>query len=241
MIEQEDVTYGREFGDGVLLGDDPEYFFKLNRDQQVQALAWSHGCPVKNHVVEKYGLEFARKRYAECNFVFGLIACRSGHLNLSLHKEITKTTVRPDYEPVGKHEPESVPVAYFGYVSPMSSHTGYAAPRVLIEQFGIDDARTPDRVLRGLDILDEAIKESKTPESFLVNLSERVASEDGVDPKDVLGQLLSDGFLGEGSFYTSFSTVLGLMKKEAPVLWETYSDLSPSDRFFGGIAYIRTT
>jgi hypothetical protein len=231
MTEAANMRYGREFGKGTLLGDTGIEFFNQPIEQQVREMGWSHACPVIDQVAKEYGPEWTLHRYAECNFVFGLIAESAKNLNPNLHIQLTHAVGRLPDEPVGvitKFTPES----HKTKMSPLSTPWGYALPRVVIEQMGRGEGnkdRTQTRVLSSLDIIEKAVKNSTNPIELVVKISETVSNTDA-DPKAVLSHLLCAGVLQEENCITMFKDIVSEMKKSAPMLTKTYEGMSSEDR-----------
>lgn len=246
-----DIRYGREFGKGALLGDQGDNFFQKPIEDQVRELGWSHACPVVDEVIRNYGDEFAQKhieakpedihrggaelaraRYAECNFVYGSIINTALELNRPLYEKLVKPVPRLENEPDGDHGLEFVPKSHLKQMSPMSTPVGYALPRVVIEQMGRGEKnseRTPERMQKALEIVEEAIKVSKTPIELVIKLSEDVSKLDA-DPKSVLYHLLSAGILHEENCVTMFKDIIAEMRKSAPVLTEAYDAMSSKEK-----------
>lgn len=240
-----DIRAGRVFGDGTLLGDRGENFLSKNQPpekirQQALELAWSHGCPIPNELIPLYGAREIRNRYGECNFWYkSWILPRTRELNPELHKMLAKPFSRLINEPVGKHEPVSVPGSHLEQMSMMSTPWGYALPRVLIEQFGRCDSRNRDRVMKGLDVLDEVIKNSVTPMQFVAKLSEAVVLTDA-DPHKVLGHTLAREILEEENCSNLLNVLVSILNMEAPTLMQAYWKLNTQERKNLGIIEIET-
>ncbi|MBU1327133.1 hypothetical protein KKB64_04685 [Patescibacteria group bacterium] len=246
-----DIRYGREFGKGTLLGDKGDDFFQKPIEQQVKEMGWSHACPVVDEVIKHYGdqwvkthteasptdirqggAELARGRYAECNFVFGLIADTARELNKPLYEKLTRPVTRLENEPDGDHGLEFVPGSHLRQMSPMSTPIGYALPRVVIEQMGRGEKninRTPERMHKALEVIEEVVKDSKTPIELTIRLSEEVSQMDA-DPKNVLYLLLSADILGEENCVTMFRDMVAEMRKSAPTLTRVYDEMSSAEK-----------
>lgn len=246
-----DIRYGREFGKATLLGDKGDNFFQKPIEQQVREMGWSHACPVVDKVIKNYGdqwvkthteaspteirqggAELARGRYAECNFVFGLIADTTRELNKPLYEKLTRPVPRLENEPDGNHGLEFIPDSHLKEMSPMSTPIGYALPRVVIEQMGRGEKnieRTPKRMQKALEVIEDVVKESKTPIELIVKLSEEVSKMDA-DPKNVLNNLLSADILGEENCVTMFRDMVAEMRKSAPTLTRVYDAMSSAEK-----------
>lgn len=225
--------FGREFGMGTFLGDAGDVFLKQSIKDQILEIGWSHACPVIDEVVRDFTPEWTLARYSECNFVFGLIASRAEELNHDLHEQLTQPVKRlPGELPKEGLNPEFTPTNFKQEMSPLSTPWGYALPRVVIEQMGRgknNENRTEIRILRALDIIDEAIEVSETPSQLLVNIAERVIMEKA-GPKAVLSHMLSKNILLEEGCETMFEEIKKDMDRLAPFLRQTYNAFSIEER-----------
>lgn len=234
----EEKKSGRVFGYGTFLGDLGEKFFDKPLSEQVLEMGWSHACPVINEVSKEFTPEWTLKRYAECNFVFGLVIEAAKDLNSKLYKLLTTSVPRLENELPGRNfKPELIPESFAKEISPLSTPWGYAIPRVIIEEMGRgknNSDRTPERILRALNLVDKAVKSSETPIELLINLSESVSKLDA-DPKAVLSHTLASGILLEEGCKTMFNEVKQLIDKSAPTLRKVYGAMSPEERTKEGI------
>lgn len=234
----EEKKAGREFGFGTFLGDSGESFVDKPIQNQVLEMGWSHACPVVEEVAKEYGPEWTLKRYAECNFAFGLVAEAARDLNPELYKLLTTPVSRLNNElPRGRFKPNLIPESFYKEMSPLSTPWGYAIPRVIIEEMGrgknnLD--RTPKRILKALSLIDMAVKSSKTPIELLVKLSESVSRFDA-DPKAILSHTLAAGILNEEGCKSIFDEIKKRIDKSAPVLKRIYDIMSPEERTEEGI------
>ena len=124
----EEKRDGRKFGFGTFLGDSDEGFLEKPIEDQVIEMGWSHACPVVDNVAKEYGPEWTLKRYAECNFVFGLVVEAAKDLNPDLHKLLIKSTLRVEGELPGKVLSNRIPKSFSSEMSPLSTPWGYAIP-----------------------------------------------------------------------------------------------------------------
>ena len=230
------TRFSREYGKGTLVGKEGRDFFKKPLDRQVIEMGWSHACPVIDKVVAEYGAEWTLKRYAECNFVFGLIVNSAKDLNPQLFTQLTTSTERLKNEPVGvftEHTPES----HRTEMAPMATPWGYALPRVVIEQMGRGEGnkdRSPERMAKALGIVKDAVKSSHSPIDLVVKLSEEV-SKGEADPKVVLAHLLSAGVLEEENCLTMFKDLIAKMRESAPTLTKVYDSMFSEERLDLGV------
>lgn len=230
--------HGREFGIGTFLGNSGEDFVDKPLDDQVLDVGWSHACPVVDEVVKEYGAEWTLKRYAECNFVFGLVVESAKDLNPKLHKMLTTPVPRlKDELPGREFKPQLIPKSFEDEMSPLSTPWGYAIPRVVIEGMGRGDNnndRTPERILKTLNLIDEVVKKAKTPVDLLVYLSEKVIDV-GADPKVILSHVLVSGVLAEEGCWSIFKKIKSVIDKKAPRLKNTYDRMSLEEKSKEGI------
>lgn len=229
---------GREFGRSATLGPEGTDFLDKPLSEQVIEMGWSHACPVVDEVIKEYGPEWTLKRYAECNFVFGLIVESAKDLNPDLYRQLTTPTPRIEGEKPGREfKPELIPDNFYKEMSPLSTPWGYALPRVIIEEMGRGENnkdRTQKRILKSLNLIDKTVKSSKTPIELLVKMSEAVVKLDA-NPKDVLSHVLANGILIEEGTKTMFDEIKSRIDRFAPVLRETYNAMSEEDRKAAGI------
>ena len=225
MPKEGNIRWGRVFGEGTFLGDKDDNFFGQPIKRRVEQMAWSHACPVREEVIGKYGEEWALRRYAECNFVFGLIIESAAGCNFPLYFRLLEPVNRVETEnPSPNIKPKNVPPNFGMFMSPMSTPYGYALPRVLIEQFGRDDKRTGDRIFRGLKIVDRKVKIHTDPIGLLVSVGEAVIKADA-DSEAVVSHILSKGILEEEGCVTMFKKIMSQMKSRASLLWLTYQKM----------------
>jgi hypothetical protein len=195
-----ELKEGRAYGKSDFLGPKGENFVDKPIDEQVLEMGWSHACPIVDEVAKEYGSEWTLKRYAECNFVFGLITESAKDLNPDLYKLLTTSVPRLDGEKPGREfNPKLIPGNFYSEMSPLSTPWGYALSRVIIEEMGRGENnkdRTEKRMLTALNLIDKAVKSSKNPIELLVKLSEQVSTLDA-DPKAVLSHVLANGVLVE--------------------------------------------
>jgi len=227
----EKIDYGsRKFGDFRSIGNSPDDFINRPVREKVFLAARSHLCPIPEVVVKNYGLEKATSRYSECNFTMReLILHSAKELNPRLYRNLKKTVNRvPGELPDQNLNSKYLPKEFQEKMRLASTVYGYALPRILIVQFGEnrgeDSLRTQERILKGLEVLDEVVTSSTDPLAFTVNLAEKVSHEDA-DPRRVIYHLLSLGILEEEGCKTMFKRTLSLVEYSAPKLWSIYKNL----------------
>ncbi|MBI3385726.1 hypothetical protein HY031_01430, partial [Candidatus Gottesmanbacteria bacterium] len=155
---------------------------------------------------------------------------KASQLNPALAEKLAQSHKRPNDEKPRDFDPSSAPAEYELMVLPGSTPAGYAASRVLIEQFG----RNPqwkigdERVKKGLHILRNALKRSSTPSEFLAKLANRVTFADA-DKDAVLSHIFAVEFENEGVIFLA-KQVAQSVKAIAPRLWRRYKSLSDKQK-----------
>jgi len=236
--------YDRKFSDNKLLGDNGDGFFDLPIDEQVNAMAWSEGCPVREKVKARYvgkgeGLEGARDRYGEVIMARLEVYDAVKEVNPALNALLTnlKTMHRFVWEPVGEHEAVSVPESHTYEMDPNNTPWGYAIPRLYLMFVGNKKERTPDSSFDGLMIAESAAEISSNPYEYVLNFGS-LAETSGADIDQVLKTILSNGYLNEENTQSLYRGLLYTMQDIAPKLWNRYTQLKPEDRARLGIADI---
>jgi len=229
--------FGRTFGDNKVLGDEGGSFSEKSLDEQVDALAWSEACPVKNYVIKRSGPEEAIKRYGEVIFARQMVLKTAEKHNPELHQALTVTLNRNFDEKVGVHEPTSVPESHLLVINSNSTPWGFSLPRILLDQFGKQKPDRQERMQKGLEILETTVKEVHTPLEFVAVLAERMAAADA-DRDRVLRSTLSKGCLDEENTRQLYQDLRAELKQHAPTLWKRYTELDSQTREELGIATV---
>lgn len=223
----------KDFGKGIFLGDDPT-ILRLSPKERLMVSAWRHACPRPKEVSAKYGLEWTRQRYDECDFIFSSLIVKHAEANPELHRQLTTPAKRLAGEPIGVHESGAVPISHQTEMSPLSTPWGFALPRVFIEQAGRGANRSWERYDKAIDLLDEAIAQSTTPIELLARLSELVVTADA-DPMSVLSHIFEPGILEEENCRTMYNQIAEAVRQKAPTLWEQYNRLPQEEREKAGM------
>lgn len=261
-VDRGEYQYGtRQFGRGDFLGNDGDDILDpdVSMYLKTKQLGWSHGCPVVDEVIKEYarayfeahpkeyrnykqvmekGAELALHRYAECNFVYGLIVESARKLNPELYLELVIPTKRQANEPDGEHGQEFVPSSHAEKMSPLSTPIGYALPRVLIEQMGRGEnnkERTPERMLQALNIIDSYVQSAQNSSELVMYFAEAAINQDA-EPRAVLSHLLPAGILKEENCLSMFQEMIKTMQLLAPKLYKLYTSLLPQQRQELGVA-----
>lgn len=230
----------KDFGQGHFIGQTFKLdVFSKSELEQALWLGWQSGCPIPQEVIGNYGVEFAVRRYSETNFWHNYIVRLAEHYGLGI-KELRSFQLRPASEPPKKFERNSVTLSHAKGMDPMVTLPGYALSRVLIEQFGRKDEgleRNQERLIKGLQILDDVIAKAQTADELLAMLAGAVTETDA-DPVAVLSHVFSQGWLDEENSPTSLKRAALQMKRLSPKLWQSYLELSDEERRKNDIAEV---
>ncbi len=233
-----DRRYDRKWSDNVLLGDNGQDFFNQPVENQVNRMAWSEGCIVKDKVIRRNGPEEARDRYGDVIMTRQIFKMEAAEHNPELYWLINQPLERDEGELAGEHEPNSTPESHLTQISSNDTPWGYSVPRELIVFFGDKAKRTQSRMLEGYNLLEQSVKESKSPLSMIAILGEKIVNRDPKLIDDVLKQAFSKGYLKEENVYKLYEQLLKEVKKHAPKLYKRYKELSSEERSTKGIAEI---
>lgn len=231
MIFEAEVRHDRKFGEGQFLGDQGSSFFDLPKERQLYDMAWSHACPIPDRISKEYGVDWTLRRYAGCNFVYGLVLDQAKSLNPRLYWQLKKSVDRTEFD--GTHSMEFVPTSHRRRMSPLSTPWGYAIPRVLIEKIGRNKPN-PNKIQSALKTIDQTIINSQTPVEFVVKLSENLA-QSHTSAKAILSHLLCSEILKEENCRQIYRQIIQEMRKSAPKLIHTYDWLLPATKVKLGI------
>lgn len=231
-----DNRHGRSFGERSLLGDKNDKFFDKPIEEQVNEIAWSEGCPVKDKVVGRSGPKEARNRYGEVIFTYQIILAEAEEHNPVLASLLKQRLQRKVDEPVGEHEPTSVPSSHLTEISAPNTVWGWALPRILIEQFGKRGERTQARMIKGLQMLESAVKKATTPLDLMAILSESIVKANPPITDSILKQTFSKGYLGEENTAEIYKDLLRQIKSHSPILYKRFNELSSEEKAQKGVA-----
>jgi hypothetical protein len=225
-----------QFGQGSFVGTvsaHPEFFLMPVQDQ-ARILGWANSCPVveeltdPNNTAPGRGPEAMIERYGQINFWFGYIAREVETLNPNVYEQLMTPMQRCEGEEVGKHEAASVPVTHFTEMAPLSTLAGFSLPRLFIEQLGLGKGLSTEmvreRFARGQAVLEVAATTATSPNELLALVSEGVAHAD-VDPRAILKNVLSAGWLDEHNALTMRDDFLNSLQRLAPTVWQTYTSV----------------
>lgn len=228
MSKEGDIKYRRKFGEGTLLGDTGDRYFNQTLEPRVKAMAWSHACPVPDQVIKNFGIEWAEKRYAECNFIYTLVTDAASKHNLPLYFDLNQSLDRlPEENPSQNILSENVPSSFWTKMSPMSTPWGYAIPRVIVEQFGRGKnnfQRSQKRILSGLNLIETEVKRNNNPIELLIALAKGVSNLDA-KAEPVITHIMSKDLLDEEGCKSIFKEISQVMERKAPKLWQKYQQM----------------
>lgn len=240
------MTFNREqleYGGGSFVGpalNDPS-FYELPIRDQARAIGWAVGCPVVDELTDPANPEPGRgpeemlNRYAQVGFWFGYIVHSAEDRNPDLYTQLMQQIPRLTGEPVGIHEPQSVPENYAEVIPPTESLVGYTLPRLLLKQFGGKDLHVDEkqaRLFTGLAIIHDAIASAQTPDELLAISAESIAMAD-VEAITVLSAILPQGWYDEHNGDRMIASFKASLSDKAPQLWGLYctlTDKNKSDR-----------
>ena len=233
-----EIQYGSEVRNGVKFGygtwfSEPIPMGTLaNQITDARLLGWSHGCPLAMELTDPsnpdYGPLKIARRYAEVNGMFRHIINQAEFYNPSLIEQMLTPLQRSENEPVGKHEPESVPMSYLNQMAPMVKVEGYASPRVVLLMKRVNERQ---------DIIRMSLLRSTNPQDLLVNLS-ALAVGFFADPLQVLQHTLSADVLSEENCLSAYTSLAEVLERMAPSLHRIYLGLSTKEKVEAGIAVI---
>lgn len=231
-----DSRSGINFGERRLLPETDTNFINLPLEDQVKHLAWSEGCPVMNKVIDRAGLKVARDRYGEVIFASRIVLSQAELHNPELSIQLKQGLKRKDREPVGEHEPTSVPMSHLTEISTPNTPWGYSLPRILVEQFGNKSERNQGRMQKGIQILERSIKKADSPLSLIAIFSNNVVKAFPSIIDSVLKRTFSSGYLKEENTFELYGELLTEIKKHSPMLYKRYTELSSEEKADKGIA-----
>jgi hypothetical protein len=218
------------FGNGRVVGTvlaDPEYH-TLDAEQQAIRMGRAVGCPVVQKVLRDRGNEGARDRYFRVGFWFGQAVHTAERVNESLANQLKAEVWRRPGEPVGIHEPESVPGYYGELIPPTETLTGFALPRLLIE---LHDSKalaaqsTSERYMTVWGMLEDAATQAQTPAELLARCAQGAVNH-GMSAVEVLKATLPAGWYGEhNGDYMALEAKTALIQ-HAPDVWGEYNSRS---------------
>jgi hypothetical protein len=225
-----------KFGTGSFVGDimKDDEFFKLSIEDQARFLGQRNGCPVVEELIDPdhgRGPEKMKNRYAEINFWYGFISREVSHYNQPLFEKFSKSIPRKEGETVGKHEPESVPDNYAQTMAPLQTLPGFSLPRMLTEQIqsGKDIDERKQKLVTGLQVVEDAVKESQAPAELMARVAEGLV-KDGANIDNITKLMLGQGWMDEHNAHSLLNEGRNALQEFAPTIWEHYEGLTPEQR-----------
>lgn len=207
--------------------------------EEATLLGWSHGCPIVRELIgpdSSFSPEWMLQRYASVNKWFTDLCKVAQQTNPSLYRQLRKPTLRFPDEPVGKHEPLSVPFQHLTHIAPMDTPCGYASPRLPIEIIRLG-GNIPEKTEIAYAIMVDAVQKAKTRRELLAILSEKVVLA-GVDPVYVLEHTLATGILDEENCRREYIKLAEELEVKAPNIMRAYIGLNSADKARKKIAEI---
>jgi len=227
---------GRNYGDGVLLGDRGDEFVNLSWEEQAKQLGWSVACPVVLRLIDQRGDKEMAKRYGEIlswSGVVGGMLADEGYEQI--RDEMLASVDRERDEPLGEWRddewiPEELHEKMFGPATP----EGYAIPRLITSFLEGSEDRSA-RAMEALEIVDEAIDElcdTSDLTEFAVLMAKGLASAGekyNIPAGEFFHQLLGTGKLKEDNCREGYGKIVDTMSGFAYELYEKYVALSPEE------------
>lgn len=238
------VEYGSDFKYGPLVGAFGHGIY-FDVDQALRPrpadivayalrLGWSHGCPVAKALIgiDSDGYERMARRYSDCNQVFYNLFTASLRRNPQLAYNLMNYSKRPGDEPVGRHDPLSVPESHKTLISPMGGIPGFAIPRLLLYRI----SRYPTTNNRGQDIIqsvtlqDIHIMSSQTPDQLLAAVAGALSTDPHLEREYLLFYTLPQCILDESNCHSAFTRLAQVLIEKAPDLCKCYGELTRNQR-----------
>ncbi len=238
---KEPILEELKFGTGSFIGHINKHykeFFKLPIQEQARRLGWYNGCPVVDELTspssKRGGAEKMTPRYAEVNFWFGFISrAIEASKNDAMFKEFSETVERKEGESPVKYEEQSVPKNYKERLAPLNKLPGFSLPRMLIAYLELDfekDTKTnQQQLIKGLQILEDAIKESKTSAELMARAAEGFV-KGGKEVSEITRHMLGQGWVDEQHAYSMLEECKKALQEFAPTIWKYYEGLTPEER-----------
>lgn len=116
---------------------------------------------------------------------------------------------------------------------------GYAMPRLVIDQLGGDEVPQDMRIARlnrGLQVLDEAVQFTKSPEELLIKFADDLRYTGDLKTLDVLKRILPLAWYEQNQAKSMLVRLKNVLIEKAPNLWDEYAALSEDDKAQNGIA-----
>lgn len=229
-----------EFGTGSFVGDylhqDMEI---LSERDQARALGWADGCPVALDLTDPSnpapgrGPENMINRYGEVNFWFTQIVREVAEVNPSLADQLKQHVYRQSDEPVGLHEPESVPEEYYEQMAPMNTLAGFALPRLFtanLHAAGDDREIMQQRMHDGLDVVTAAAQETEDPLALLAVIAGEFSNRKFLSDEAILKSVLASGWMKEHNGRHTVTEFKKQLEERAPELYAHYTAISADER-----------
>lgn len=217
------------FGQGGFLADrlreNPDYF-EASAEERARVAGWLAGCPVVNELVAGRGAEAMAVRYEDINFWYSFIAREAADANPVLSAKLSRVLERLPEEPIGKHEPESVPTSYRDNIPPVASLAGFALPRMAIEYLGAEeipgDPWPSHRIDSLIGMVRRTVQTADTPLDLVVGLGNEMAEDERVDRGKLIGYMTNEGWLDEHNAVSTMDSMKAKLEIGSGRLSEHY-------------------
>lgn len=228
-MQREQLEFGRGSFVGIVMRD-PEAFLEADSRDQARMLGWVAGCPVVEELTDPLNTQPGRgpeemlKRYGQVSFWFGYAMEAVQTENPDLYDKMMSDVSRQVDEPIGRHEPESIPQAYETAMQPMTTLVGYITPRLLIEQIGLRANITRDEKSSRLAFANTALKQAaaaaSSPEEFLAGFADTIRTNGSVAEETIKKQFDASGWIEEHNGRSMVANLEEATRKVAPELHE---------------------
>jgi hypothetical protein len=240
----EDSKYGKAvglFGEGYFWGVPKTNVPEEGILAHTLRLAYAHGCPRPNLVIETGGLVPAMHRYSEVNQTYYMkIRQEARSYNHTVYRDLRQHADRKD-EGVGLHEATAVPESFKDSIAPMTRLEGYALPRLYILRAGTSSKDTYESFKRREDtdlLLRTNLTRSNSALELLAKFVRDLGNQPDLERADILHHALPTGVLEEENCLTTFNNLGQLLEQWAPEMANFYTQLTPTQLIEKQIAFV---
>lgn len=214
-----------------------------SQNEIAEYVAERAGCPNGPAVIEERGAEVMAHRFGQIIEFYRWTVEEVRGVRPDIATSIESPLKRLSGEPLADFDPKWIPPENLTHIPGTETPWGYALPRLIT--YYIYDSKTPgstiDRMVRALGYFDTTLRELTPQEGanrLLVKYAEKLTLQGKADPKAILKNTISDVKLKQDSFFTYFREIGYELRENAPVLWDTYSRMSPAEKTVLRIAKI---
>lgn len=231
-VTESDIRFGRRFGFSTVHGESGYELSKMTPRKRLFALAWSHACPSVFEVEKKYGIDWAFRRYTECNGVNeNLILKKAKQLNPMLYQKLMTSVPRIEGEiPDPEIDRTLVPPSFETEMSPLSTPPLYAIPRMIL----VFAKTNKEKVVSTREMLDREIVNAKDPIELALVIADSLVKM-GADGDKIVYHLLSADILKEEGCKTMYREIVKRMYDEAPEVWHRYQEMRHVPKRMNGV------